>query len=395
MRKVNKIAIMASGDSAWIGGIQYTMNILHALNMVNTDNAMAVHIFKGNKQNLGDLKKFKNLDLKVLLIDEVVPGFTFSNRVFWFIQRKLFGRINPRFENYLVKNKYDYVYPAVLSDCHGSLNVGSWIADFQYHNYPDGHSKETTVAAEKQISFIASKMKKIVFSSVNAECESYQLFPETVGKSHVMPFAVYINEDDVVKKDLNNVCRKYGIEGPFLMVSNLFGAIKNHKTLFDALGLLKKQGVKIQLVCTGNIVNYAKMEYANEILQFITNSGIRTQLFLLGLIPRQDQVSLYRKSFAMVQPSIHEGWSTCVEEAKALGKTLILSDIPLHREQYPDNPWFFNPLNAADLAKKIHEVYLIQGQKEFPNILSEQKALSNYKKNVCDFGKKFLDIAKA
>jgi hypothetical protein len=53
----------------------------------------------------------------------------------------------------------------------------------------------------------------------------------------------------------------------------------------------------------------------------------------------------------MLQPSVHEGWSTCVEEAKTLGKLLILSDIGVHREHWPDNQFFFEPLNATSLVK--------------------------------------------
>ncbi|HEY6899677.1 MAG TPA: glycosyltransferase, partial [Puia sp.] len=110
---------------------------------------------------------------------------------------------------------------------------------------------------------------------------------------------------------------------------------------------------------------------------------------------REDQVALYRMSTAMVQPSIHEGWSTCVEEAKALGKTLLLSDITVHKEQYPDNPHFFEALNPEDLARKIEAVYTAESRKSFPDLDHERTAFAAYRKKVAEFGKKFLEIAEA
>jgi len=395
MKQIRKIALMAVGDEAWIGGIQYITNILHGLNEAGGQHQLEVYVFKGSSQKLYNLDDFTNIRIEIVEIEDTLPPFSIVNRIYWLLERKLMGRVYPRLENYLLKQQFDYVYPATLSDCGGRLNAGSWIADFQYHNFPDGHSKETTIEAERQISFIAHKMRKVVLSSHWCESDCYKLFPETKGKAHVMPFTVYINERSLHFRDFDSIRQKYGIEGPFLMVSNLFGAIKNHKTLFAALGILKKKGLAIQLVCTGNLVNYAKMEFTNEILQMITKEGIRHQLYLLGLIPREDQVALYRMSVAMVQPSIHEGWSTCVEEAKALGKTLLLSDIDVHKEQYPDNPHFFEALNPDDLASKIEQVYSGQSGRQFPELEKERNAFDAYRKKVADFGRHFLEIARS
>ena len=395
MRTIKKIALMAVGDEAWIGGIQYITNILDGLNEAANGQELEVHVFRNAGQKLYNIDKFSNITIKVIDAGDTLPPFSLPNRIFWLMQRKLQGRVYPRLENYLLQQGYDYVYPATLSDCGGKLNAGSWIADFQYHNFPDGHSKETTIEAERQISFIAHRMPKVVLSSHFCESDSYKLFPVTKGKSHVMPFTVFIDESNLSFTAFDEVRARYGIEGPFLMVSNLFGAIKNHKTLFEALGLLKKKGVIVPLVCTGNLVNYAKMEFTNEILQMITKAGIRHQLYLLGLISREDQIALYRMSTAMVQPSIHEGWSTCVEEAKALGKTLILSDIDVHKEQYPDNPWFFESLNPEDLAQKIEAVFSRESKNNFPDLAREKAAFSEYRKTVAGFGRRFLEIAQA
>jgi glycosyltransferase involved in cell wall biosynthesis len=393
MRSIRKIALMAVGDSAWQGGIQYIVNIINALNAVSAGKGLEVHLFKNPNQNFSNLDQFTNVKLIVQNIEEVLQPWSFCNRLKWFLQRKIQGRIYPRLENYLLVNDFDYVYPTTLSDCSGKLNVGSWIADFQYHNYPDGQNAQTTLQAKKTIGFISAKMPKVIFSSAYCEQECLILFPYAKGRTHVMPFSVFINQIHIDSATFLGVRNHYGINEPYLMVSNLFAATKNHKTLFEALGILRKEGLRIKLVCTGNFVNATHIEFANEILQMITDTGIRDQLLILGLIPRAHQVALYRMALAMVQPSLHEGWSTCVEEAKALGKLLLLSDIGVHREQWPDNPLFFEPTNAILLATKIKQVYETSRHIQYPDELKEKQALERYNNIVRAFGENFLRIA--
>ena len=38
-----------------------------------------------------------------------------------------------------------------------------------------------------------------------------------------------------------------------------------------------------------------------------------------------------------------------------MGKQIILSDIPVHREQNPERAMFFDPANPKELAKAIRE----------------------------------------
>ncbi len=44
-----------------------------------------------------------------------------------------------------------------------------------------------------------------------------------------------------------------------------------------------------------------------------------------------------------------------VEDAKAIGKHVILSDIPVHREQATENVTFFNPESTSALKNILEE----------------------------------------
>lgn len=83
-------------------------------------------------------------------------------------------------------------------------------------------------------------------------------------------------------------------------------------------------------------------------------------------IPAQNRISSYwmgstmnwskpmMTTNALLNPSRFEGWSTTVEEAKAAGTPMILSDIPVHREQAP-NARFVGQDDAPALADAIEQ----------------------------------------
>lgn len=385
---------MAVGDDGWQGGIQYIRNIMHALNEVAGSRDLEIHLFRNASQNFGDLSELRHLKITEHNTDQVFPPWTFANRLKWKLKRKLFGRLNPRLEDHLLKLGVDYVYPATLSACGGRLNAGAWIADFQYHHFPDGARKDVNADAERVISRIAEKADKIVLSSEYCNRDCQKLFPFTKGRTQVMPFAVAISERDIQFENFDLILERYSIPRQFLFVANIFAPTKNHRTLFDALGKLRERGLTVPLVCTGNIVDYRNEAYANEILQMLTRNGIRSQVHLLGLVPRTDQLALFRMSTAIVQPSLNEGWSTSVEEAKALGKHLFVSDIDVHKEQVPSSPFMFEAENALDLADKIEAFWIENIHLAYPDLDHEKQALRKYKENVQVFGERFLSIAE-
>jgi len=395
MRTKKKIALFGMGGLYWIGGVQYITNIIHALNAWTGGPEFEIHLIKNEDQHFSELADLKNVSIVFHNVNEYFPPWSLPNRIKWFIQRKLMNRVNPRMENLFLKEQFDFVYPVPLAGCQGKLNTAAWIADFQYYHYPKGASQAATDAAYGEISFIANHANKIILSSKTCENDCNTIFPVTAGRTHAMPFTVYINEKIFDNNDFDHVIKKYKVPRNFLIVSNSFCPTKNHKTLFRALAILKKQGIVINLLCTGNIVDWRNLHFANESLLDISENEIRDQVHLLGIIPRQDQLLLYRMSKAIVQPSLNEGWSTSVEEAKALGKNLVVSDIDVHKEQYPDKRFMFSATNAEDLATKIKLLWEQEGHKVFPESAVERLAFDNYKKSVIRFAERFNEIMEA
>ena len=80
---------------------------------------------------------------------------------------------------------------------------------------------------------------------------------------------------------------------------------------------------------------------------------LENEVLFLGFIDRIDQLLLMKNAQAIIQPSFFEGWSTVVEDAKALNQTLIVSNIEVHKEQLEDKGYFFSPNDYNELANKM------------------------------------------
>jgi glycosyltransferase involved in cell wall biosynthesis len=179
----------------------------------------------------------------------------------------------------------------------------------------------------------------------------------------------------------------------FFIVSNQFWKHKNHTALFEALQLLAARNVRPIVVCTGRLADFRDADYADTILQSLHRFGIAQQVVLLGMIARRTQIELMRRSLAVVQPSLFEGWSTVVEDARVLGKPVILSDIAVHQEQNPPGAHFFPRDSAAALADSLEEAWrtLTPG----PHLESEAAARTRAEQRITEVGRRFLEIARA
>lgn len=384
---VEKVALFGVGSSSWQGGIQYVINFIAGLNFIaqKQDSNIHVLIVKSCEQNFDGLDEFSFLDIEFVDIENGIPKARLIKKIYNFVKFKLLNlNYSPRLIEFLKSQKVDFVFPASLPISTG-LNSAGWVADFQHRNFPNVIDEGFTKKAEKWIFDELKYSSKVVLSSKYCQNDCERFFPQYLHKTVVMPFAVYLKKSLFNVDSLKRTIDKYKINQPFFIISNLFAVTKNHKIVFDALGILKKAGLVFDLYCTGNIVDERDIGFANEILKYISLNDINGEVHLLGLIPREDQISLYRLSLAMIQPSMSEGWSTCVEEAKHLGKDMLLSNIDVHREQWPTNPWFFNPNDSLELSIKMEQLFYLNHKKEFPDLERENSAINNYNDNFIAF----------
>jgi glycosyltransferase involved in cell wall biosynthesis len=235
---------------------------------------------------------------------------------------------------------------------------------------------------------------RIVLSSANAEKDCHQIFPETVDRTDVLPFRVFPVADWLACDPLD-VIRKYRLPARYLLISNWMLPTKNHNFALDALTkIANRERESMHIVCTGDVYDYRNPGFYNQFMNKVHLLGLRNCVSHLGVIPKIDQISLLRGATAYLQPSLFEGWNTGVEEAHLFGKQVLLSDIPVHREQNPPGAIYFNPHVPDDLAARLREVFgAPRGGSSAFSVEAEQAALSSYETLQRDFARTFLMIA--
>jgi hypothetical protein len=70
----------------------------------------------------------------------------------------------------------------------------------------------------------------------------------------------------------------------------------------------------------------------------------------MGIIPRNEQLLIMKHSQAVLQPSLFEGWSTVIEDAKSLQVPVVASSLLVNIEQLGNDGVFFDPYNPEELA---------------------------------------------
>jgi glycosyltransferase involved in cell wall biosynthesis len=372
MGKKIKVGIFYQYNENWIGGTYYIENLLQSIVRSNSIDALDVFIIINNKESLqrikslGFLNFFNYILIQYNILERIVNK---ASRIF-FKKNIIQKRIN-----------LDIVFPASedVKEIQAVKNLLFWIPDFQEHYLPHLFSKNEIDARKAYHELIVERKYPIIFSSLASEQDFFEIYKTAKNPTFVLPFAVFHKP---LKPEINHLLDKFNVNKMYLMAPNQFWQHKNHEILLEAFNELKKRQINLDLVLTGKDYDHRNPNYTAELKQKAINYGL-TNIHFLGLIDREEQLTLLNNAYAVIQPSLFEGWSTVIEDAKALNKTIIASDLPVHREQLENNAYFFNPNNYMELADIIVEIVSSK------DIL---KYNQNYSTNQLEFSKKFIQI---
>jgi glycosyltransferase involved in cell wall biosynthesis len=230
-----------------------------------------------------------------------------------------------------------------------------FIADFQHLHLPALFSAKELSRRDTFFRRRSARCDSVILSSEAAKADFTSLFPEQAHKAAVLRFVSSPQTSGGVPS-AEELRRKYQFKGAFFLLPNQFWKHKNHRAAISALQILKQRGQAILILATGLANDPRHPTYFAELMEFVKECDVRESFRVLGSIPDNDLLGLMRNCVAILNPSLFEGWSTSVEEAKSLGKTVLLSDIAVHREQTPDLGVYFHPLDAEGLASKLWSV---------------------------------------
>jgi glycosyltransferase involved in cell wall biosynthesis len=249
-----------------------------------------------------------------------------------------------------------------------------WIPDFQHLHLPEFFGPSDLDRRNATYRRVAEKATVVMLSSHAAHEDFARFAPDHAHKARVLPFPSLLAFETLSAEPLSTR-NKFNLPEKFALVANQFWAHKNHALVVEALARLKRT-VDIPVVMTGLPSDHRDPANRNfsALLQAIASAGLNSQITLLGLVPYADLVNLMRSAALIIQPSRFEGWSTVVQDAVALGRPLVCSDINVHREQVPGALGFF-PTNRADVLAELllaHWKNLAPG----PNLTLEEESLA-------------------
>ncbi|MBD5538711.1 MAG: glycosyltransferase family 4 protein [Desulfovibrio sp.] len=228
-----------------------------------------------------------------------------------------------------------------------------WIPDFQHVHRPEFFSAEEIAMRDRYFADGAADAQGILLSSADAAADFARLFPRHAHKARILRFVA--DSHPATAEEQQAVLGKYDIHEPFFHVPNQLWIHKNHGVVLEALKTLKSRGKVPLVISTGRTNDYRHPEYFPAFKKEVEEAGLAERFRFLGLAPYEDVRALMTAAVAFVNPSFFEGWSTTVEEAKSLGKKILLSGIGVHKEQAPERGVFFDPEDGAALADAMAE----------------------------------------
>lgn len=373
----DEIAIIYDYSDGWIGGVYYVQNLISAMTLLPDEDKPKIYVYSHNEKDVDELKDITGYPY---LVFQQVENKTFFEKVI----NRLHYLFFPQQGSYLKsvtkqRLKGKFIFPVM--DYKGAREDIAlyWIPDFQELYYPQYFSKKELKFRDKDHRLFLDSKGPTVLSSFAAKNDSLKFYPEYKHNIAVLHFAV--KHPDFSDVNFGQLLEKFQIKENYIFCANQFWKHKNHLFLFKAYKKLKDQGFPYQLVCSGQLKSYSDDEYTQSIKDFLKENHLENDIKILGFIDRKEQLCLMQHSYAMVQPSLFEGWSTVVEDAKALNKFIFLSDLDVHIEQNPKNACFFDATNEDDLVEKLTNV-------------KPTAEPYDYSENRKQFAKDFLEIIK-
>lgn len=369
------IGVPFNYDESWIGGTYYIKNLISSLNGIADREKPDVWIISHSKESfdfINDSTGYPRLNwIKPANIANIDGGI--SRRT------KLLSWLTPRF--FKKQMKFDLIFPYPIDT--RMQQTACWIPDFQDKRLPDFFSADELAARDAQHKQYFENYQHLVFSSEAVKADFNEFFPEADVNQYVVRFATF--ESRSTGKSKVEILQKYGLPETFFYCPNQFWIHKNHEVVIHAVDILKKRGVNITVVFSGKEHDHRAPDHTAGLKRKVEILGLADNIRFLGFIPREDQMVVFEAATCIVQPSLFEGWSTVIEDAKSISQYVIASAIPANIEQSQKNVDFFEPHDSVQLSRLLEK---------YSKTAPRREEL-NYNEAQVEFAKSFMRLVSS
>jgi glycosyltransferase involved in cell wall biosynthesis len=350
-----RVAVADLGKAGWTAGEHYLRNLLTALGAVASQEGVQTLLLRPPGRG-GDSLAGLAEEVWELPLAEPAPTGAAARLRAALVARGLLPPPPSPLGRRLRAAGVDCLFAAREFGPRLGVPLVAWIPDFQHRRLPEMFTPEELRRRDEAFRRILERAQRVVLSSRAALGDLEEFAPELAAKARVVPFVAHL-PPEARRADPREVCRRYHLPQRFFYLPNQFWAHKNHRLVLEALAILAARGRRVSVVCSGNTTDTRNPLFFGRLLAEVSARGLRERFILLGLVEHLEVFALMRQSLAVLQPSLFEGWSTTVEEVKSLGKAIVLSDIPVHREQAPPRAWYFDPGDPEELAARLERLW--------------------------------------
>lgn len=253
-----------------------------------------------------------------------------------------------------------------------------WKPDFQEFHLPTYFTPSELEWHKQYLDDLSSEPLALVLSSQDSRRDYERYYPKHVNDIHIWPFTSFLPEYKHI--DVQALKKRYGIEKPYFVVANQFWPHKNHLNVLKAMISCLQQRGDFQVVFTGKQKSSRDKDLFSKLQQFIRHNGLGAHTVFTGFIQREEQIALMSGALAVIQPSTFEGWSTVIEDCKALGQYVLASGLSVNREQIHRGVTFFDPYNYKELAEAMLQVIGNPPQRRDPDYIKE---IQQFNQTLC------------
>lgn len=386
---MKRVAFTLIGGNNWTGGYNYLHNLLYALSKYQAGRITPV-LFVG-EQCGNEIDSLVNLPGVEVVI---TPCLNKSRRTISLLQALCWGR-DSAMQKVFKQHCIDLVFEsAQFWGWRLGMPAIAWIPDFQHKVLPHLFSRGAWWKREVGLRIQVASGRTIMLSSDDArqDCESY--YRSTRGRTRTVHFAVPPGQHFLFQ-EARAIADSYGLPEQFIFLPNQFWRHKNHLLVLEALSILVGRGKHIVIAASGKQADPRDSSYFPAVLEKREKYTLQKEFRLLGLIPYAHIGMLMRASIAVLNPSLFEGWSTTVEEARALSTPLLLSDLEVHKEQMGGQAVYFERHSAQSLADILDRIVVLHETQRQPLVeMARVNALNGVEKFSDDFANLAEDCLK-
>ena len=372
-----RLAFVIHFNKTWIGGINVIINLINSLlNLKEKRLKIKIILFTNSK------KKINKLNLSKFV--EVIETQEFFNRNIFY---KIIDKISIIFfgktfflEKILISNKINFLsHTSIITGKKSFTKSIVWIPDFQYLYFLNFFSLKYKFLKKINTILIKKHAYKVLLSSNSTKKDFKKICNIQNNKILVNKFVFNVPKLKYLRKK-SYLKSKYSLKDNFFYLPNQYWYHKNHKVVINALNYLKnKKKTNVFIYSSGSKNDYRFPHNFKSLMELVKKYNLDKNYFYLGIVPYIDVMSLIFHSTAVINPSLFEGWSSTVEQAKAYKKKIILSNIRVHKEQKPRFAYYFRPENFIDLSKILMKLKLFKNSKNI-NFYEDDmdKKMENY-----------------